>query len=111
MLRRVSTRNLAVDTAVAALFPLFLRVAMPNVSITGYLVLDMLAFAAFRLLGSDPLTRYRERLQDSIIQRCSNLRHTYETTIEFEQEVCANMFLLSLKSSEHIVAYIFDLNG
>lgn len=93
IMERLSTGNIWIDTAIAAIIPIAMRFLLPAGAykpISGHLALDVIFLASIPVLrakGDDIQTRLRA----GGVSLFYSLRNTYETTIRFQKDVSTGL--------------------
>lgn len=90
ILDRLSTGNVWVDTALAAVIPVAMHYFLPGRSykpLSGHLALDAMFLAVAPLLRAKR-RHIQARLRAGVAGVFHGMRNTYETTIRFQKEVC-----------------------
>lgn len=87
VLRYLGTGNRGLDILSTALQALGIRLAVPNATITGNAVLDMIIFASIPVSRSNILDDCKRGLTELTKMMYEKWQNRYITTIEFEEEV------------------------
>lgn len=90
---RISTGITLVDAVIAGAIPIVLHFLMPGKSISGSLAIDVLFMAGIPIFKANWRV-LRSFLVTGGVNLFDRVRNKYETTIEFEKEVC--LFLCNL---------------
>lgn len=88
---RVSTGITSVDAVIAGVIPIVLHFLMPGMSVSGSLVIDVLFMAAIPIFRAKWMD-FRYFLVMGGVNLYDRVRNKYETTVEFEKEVCLLVF-------------------